>query len=56
MINEDDIREFLYENNRSDFIKENEIRDQIDRINNELNEEQQKMIKMNFLRIKVIKK
>ena len=55
-INEDDIREFLYENNRSDFIKDGEIRDQIDRINKELNEEQQKMIKMNFFENKSHKK
>ena len=55
-VNEDDIREFLYENNRSDFIKDGEIRDQIDRINKELNEEQQKMIKMNFFENKSHKK
>ena len=54
---EEDIREYLYNPNHSnEIISENEIKDQVDKINKELNDDQRKMIKMNFLRIKVIKK
>ena len=45
-INEEDIREFLYENNQIDKISENEAKNQLDKINIELNKDQRKMIKM----------
>ena len=54
--NEDDIREFLYEENRTDKISENEVRDQVLKINRELNKDQQKIIKMNFFENKSHKK
>ena len=46
--NEEDIREFLYDNSKNDKITENEIKDQVQKINAELDEDQQKIIKMNF--------
>ena len=46
--NEEDIREFLYDNSKNDKVTENEIKDQVHRINAELDEDQQKIIKMNF--------
>ncbi len=46
--NEEDIREFLYEGTKSDSINENDIKTQVNRINNELDEDQRKIIKMNF--------
>ena len=55
-IKEEDIREFLYENNQSDKIAQGEDRDQVDKINEKLDSNQRKIIKMNFLKIKVIKK
>ncbi len=55
-MNEEDIREFLYENNQSDKSGEMEIRDQIDKINEELDSEQRKIIKMNFFENKSHKK
>ena len=55
-INEDDVREFLYSNNEIDNIDENEAKNQIDKINKELNPDQRKMIKMNFFENKSHKK
>ncbi len=55
-VNEEDIREFLYENNQRDLITENEARDQVMKINRELDEGQRKMIKMNFFENKSHKK
>mgnify|MGYP001173432196 CR=1 FL=1 len=46
--NEEDIREFLYDNSKNDKVTENEIKDQVQKINAELDEDQQKIIKMNF--------
>ena len=53
---EEDIREFLYENNLRDISSDTEIRDQVNKINNELNLEQRKIIKMNFFENKSHKK
>ena len=55
-INEEDIREFLYENNKTNPIKENEVRSQLEKVNKELNKEQRKIIKMNFFENKSHKK
>jgi len=55
-INEDDVREFLYENNWPNRINESEIRDQVTKINNELDHNQRKIIKMNFFENKSHKK
>ena len=55
-LNEEDVREFLYEENNKNSVNESEIKDQVNRINKELNKEQRKIIKMNFLKIKAIKK
>tara|TARA_B100002052_G_C15729007_1_gene527769 strand:+ start:89 stop:622 length:534 start_codon:yes stop_codon:yes gene_type:complete len=55
-INEEDIREFLYENNQIDKISEKEAKNQLDKINIELNKDQRKMIKMNFFENKSHKK
>ena len=52
---EEDIREFLYENNLRDISSDTEIRDQVNKINNELNLEQRKS-KMNFFENKSHKK
>ena len=54
--NEDDLRNFLYEDRERDLFKERETNEQIQRINNELDEEQRKMIKMNFFENKSHKK
>ena len=54
--NEDDIREFLYESNKNDNIEENEIREQVKKINQELDHNQRKIIKMNFFENKSHKK
>ncbi len=53
---EEDIREFLYQDREVDLIEENEAKKQIDRINNELDEQQKIMIKMNFFENKSHKK
>ena len=45
--NEEDIREFIYEENQNNKINESEINDQIKIINQELDSGQQKIIKMN---------
>ena len=55
-VNEDDIREFLYEDLNSDKISENEIKDQVEKIKQELDMDQQKIIKMNFFENKSHKK
>ena len=53
---EEDIREFLYQDREVDLIEENETKKQIERINNELDEQQKIMIKMNFFENKSHKK
>ena len=53
---EEDIREFLYQDREVDPIEENEAKKQIARINNELDEQQKIMIKMNFFENKSHKK
>ena len=53
---EEDIREFLYQDREVDPIEENEAKKQIERINNELDEQQKIMIKMNFFENKSHKK
>ena len=53
---EEDIREFLYQDREVDLIEENEAKKQIERINNELDEQQKIMIKMNFFENKSHKK
>ena len=55
-IKEEDIREFLYENNQSDKIAQGEDRDQVDKINEKLDPDQRKIIKMNFFENKSHKK
>jgi len=54
--NEEDIREFLYDEDRNDKINENEIKDQVNRINQELDNSQREIIKMNFFENKSHKK
>mgnify|MGYP001374958282 FL=1 len=54
--NDDDIREFLYEKNETDKIEENEMENQVNRINSQLDVNQQKIIKMNFFENKSHKK
>ena len=53
---EEDVREFLYQDREADLIEENEAKKQIERINNELDEQQKIMIKMNFFENKSHKK
>ena len=53
---EEDIREFLYQDREINLIEENQAKKQIDRINNELDEQQKIMIKMNFFENKSHKK
>ena len=53
---EEDIREFLYQDREVNIIEENEAKKQIERINNELDEQQKIMIKMNFFENKSHKK
>ena len=53
---EEDIREFLYQDREVDLIEESEAKKQIERINNELDEQQKIMIKMNFFENKSHKK
>ena len=54
--NEQDIREFMYENNETNSLTNKEINIQVDRINKELNNEQRRIIKMNFFENKSHKK
>ncbi len=54
--NEEDIREFLYQENRGDDINMSEIKDQVRKINQKLDPDQQKIIKMNFFENKSHKK
>ena len=54
--NEEDIREFLYEDNRANKIAEIEVKNQIDRISQGLDNNQRKIIKMNFFENKSHKK
>ena len=53
---EEDIREFLYQDREFDPIEENDAKKQIERINNELDEQQKIRIKMNFFENKSHKK
>ena len=53
---EEDIREFLYQSREVDLVEESETRKQIKRINDELDEQQKIMIKMNFFENKSHKK
>ena len=53
---EEDIREFLYQDREVNIIEENEAKKQIERINDELDEQQKIMIKMNFFENKSHKK
>ena len=55
-VNDDDIREFLYENGDQDKLSRKEAAEQVNRINKELNQDQRKMIKMNFFENKSHKK
>tara|TARA_B100000945_G_scaffold132959_1_gene106114 strand:- start:303 stop:836 length:534 start_codon:yes stop_codon:yes gene_type:complete len=55
-VNDDDIREFLYENGDEDKLSRKEAAEQVNRINKELNQDQRKMIKMNFFENKSHKK
>ena len=54
--NEQDIREFLYNEGNGDVLAKNEINDQVDKIKNELNKTQQRIIRMNFFENKSHKK
>ncbi len=53
---EEDIREFLYQDREVNLIEESEAKKQIERMNNELDEQQKIMIKMNFFENKSHKK
>ena len=53
---EEDVREFLYQDREVDHIRGNEAKKQIERINNELDEQQKIIIKMNFFENKSHKK
>ena len=53
---EDDIREFLYEYDTNKELNEKEVSDQVNKINNELDKDQRKIIKMNFFENKSHKK
>ena len=53
---EEDIREFLYQDREVDLIEESEVKKQIERINDELDEQQKIIIKMNFFENKSHKK
>ena len=55
-INEEDIRDFLYNDSESDKLTRDEIKDQVKRINEELSADQRKIIKMNFFESKSHKK
>jgi len=55
-VNDEDIREFLYQVNYDEIIDKSEIKDQISRINRELDINQKKIIKMNFFENKSHKK
>ena len=53
---DEDIRQFLYEDNKIDNITESEIKDQVAKINEGLDKDQRKIIKMNFFENKSHKK
>ena len=53
---EEDVRDLLYQDRENDFIDENDAAKQIKRINDELDEQQKIMIKMNFFESKSHKK
>ena len=54
--NEDDIRDFLYDNSKNNQIEENEIKERVSKIQKELDNNQRKIIKMNFFENKSHKK
>ncbi len=54
--NEEDIREFLYQENSLEDVRAKDIGEQIRKINGELDLDQQKIIKMNFFENKSHKK
>ena len=54
--NEEDIRDFLYNDSELDKLTRDEIKDQVNRINEELSADQRKIIKMNFFESKSHKK
>ena len=53
---EEDIREFLYDDNQIQTINESDINDQVNRINQGLTKDQRKIINMNFFQNKSHKK
>ncbi len=55
-VNEEDIKEFLYSDNSLERTNEREISDQVSKINAELDNNQRKIIKMNFFENKSHKK
>ncbi len=55
-LNEEDVREYLYQSSNSDQIAENEIREQVSKISDKLGKDQKKIIKMNFFENKSHKK
>ena len=55
-LNEDDIRRILYDQKTEDKAHYNEIKDQVDKINSKLDNDQRQIIKMNFFENKSHKK
>ena len=54
--NDEDIRQFLYENNEIDKAEQETIKEKVAKINNDLDKNQKKIIKMNFFENKSHKK
>ena len=55
-VNDEDIRQFLYENNEIDKAEQETIKEKVAKINNDLDKNQKKIIKMNFFENKSHKK
>tara|TARA_B100000575_G_C23120164_1_gene648095 strand:+ start:961 stop:1497 length:537 start_codon:yes stop_codon:yes gene_type:complete len=55
-MSEDDVRQFLYEDNEIDKAEQDIIKEKVAKINDDLDENQQKIIKMNFFENKSHKK
>ncbi len=55
-MSEDDVRQFLYEDNEIDKTEQDIIKEKVAKINDDLDENQQKIIKMNFFENKSHKK
>ena len=53
---DEDIREFLYEDNHKDTVKQSEINDHVQKITQELSFEQRRIVKMSFFENKSHKK